>query len=160
MTTYNASKMAAGVQPKVLASGVIAVISTLAITVANAIATNDLINMLQLEGDPGIPTAFGPSITGVAIDTDQLDTGAGIVLALGDATTANRFITGSTIGQAGGYAVPNVAGTLGYQPFASSYGTYTTASLQLYTLVVKVTTGATTPKAGTLRVKCEYSYDA
>ena len=158
MTTYNATKMAAGIQPRALPTGIVPVISTFLMTVAAKLATNDLVNMLNIEGDPAI-IGGGPSITGMALDCDQIDTGAGVVLALGDATTANRYITGSTVGQAGGYATPNQAGVLGYQPFLTTFNAYPTASLALYTIVLKATTGVTTGQLGTIRVKAEYTYD-
>lgn len=159
MTTYNGTKMAAGVQPRALPSGAgVSVISTFLMTVAAALATNDLINMLNIGGNPAEVNP-GPSILTVVLDTDQVDTGAGVVFAVGDSGSAARFITGSTIGQTGGYAGPNVAGTLGYQPFATTYATYTTVSLQNYTPVIKATTGVTTPKLGTIRLKVEYTYD-
>lgn len=159
MTAYNATKMAAGIQPRVLpGGGGIAVLSTFQMTVAAKLLTNDLVNFLNIEGDPGV-SGGGPSILAMALDCDQIDTGAGVVLALGDATTANRYITGSTIGQTGGYTGPNQGGTLGFQPFSTTYATYTTISLQTYTVVLKATTGVTTGQLGTIRVKAEYTYD-
>lgn len=159
MTTYNATKMAAGVQPRVLPGGAgVSVLSTFLMTVAAKLLTNDLVNMVTLEGDPAL-SGGGPSMLGVALDCDQIDTGAGVVLALGDATTANRYITGSTIGQAGGYAGPNQGGVLGFQPFSATFAAYPTASLALYTIVLKATTGVTTGQLGTIRVKAEYTYD-
>lgn len=161
MTTYNATKMAAGVQPRILPSGAgIIVLSSFLMTVAAKLLTNDLVNFVSLEGNPGV-SGGGPSIAGVALDTTQLDSGAGVVLALGDAVTAARYITGSTIGQnaAGGYAAPNVGGTLGYQPFSATYAAYPTASLQTYTMILKATTGVTTGVQGTIWVKAEYTYD-
>lgn len=159
MTIYNASKMAAGVQPKVAPSGVIVVVSSLALVAA--LQANDTINMLQLAGNPDIPTNFGPVITGLALDSDDLDSNGVPTLTfdLGDAGNAARFMNQVTVGQAGGYVGPNVAGTLGYAPFANTYGTYTTQSLQLYTLVLKCHTGPATWQNGTVRVKCEYTYD-
>lgn len=162
MTIYSATKMAAGVQPRVLPSGAgVIVLSSLLMTVAAALATGDLINMLNIGADASESGALGagPFMTAVSLDCDQIDTGAGVVLAVGDSTTAARFITGSTIGQTGGYAGPNVGGTLLFQPFATTFNTYPTASLATYTVVVKATTGCTTPKQGTIRLKAEYTYD-
>lgn len=160
MATYNASKMAAGVQPRALATGLIPVVSILAL--AQALLLNDVINMLQLGGAPDVPTNFGPAITGVALDTDQLDTGGGgatLKFNLGDANSSNRFISQSTIGQTGGYQAPNVGGWLGYAPFSGSYTNYPTASLQTYTLQLKCQTAPNAWQNGTVRVKCEYTYD-
>lgn len=159
MTTYNASKMAAGIQPRAFPAGIVPVISSLALTVA--LVGNDTINMLQLAGDPAIPVNFGPVISSLAFDSDDLDSNGApaITFDLGDAGSAARFMNQVTTAQAGGYTGPNVAGTLGYAPFAASYGTYTTLSNQLYTLVLKCHTAAATWQNGTVRVKCEYTYD-
>lgn len=160
-TTYIGSKAQAGVQPRVLPYGVeVSEISTFVITAAFVI--NDLVNFITLEANPSI-TGNGPTITGVTADIPSLDSSTGIVTAVGDSGTAARFITGSTVGRsgAGGIQVMNVAGTIGYQPFASSFGTYTTVSLQLYTIVFKVTTAATGTAAtsGTIALKVTYTYD-
>lgn len=160
MTTYNATKMAAGIQPKVLLSAAgVAVLSLF--TPAVALVLNDIINMVSLEGDPGIPVAFGPTIMGVSLDSDQLDSNGGPTMKfdVGDATGAARFITQTTIPQTGGLQGANVAGTLGYQPFSATYNNYPTASLQIYTVQVKVHTAPATWQAGTIRLKVEYSYD-
>lgn len=162
MTVYIGSKLQAGVQPRVLQYGVETLeISTFAITAAFVL--NDTVNFLALEANPAI-TGNGPTITGVVLDAPSLDTSTGIVTAVGDATTAGRFISGSTIGRsgAGGIQFMNVAGTVGYQPFLSSFNTYTTVSQQLYTVIFKVTTAATGTAAttGTIALKVTYTYDA
>jgi hypothetical protein len=157
MAVYNMSKMAAGVQPKALPSGIVPVISTAAL--ATALLLNDTINALQIGGDPGIPTNFGPVMSSVALDCDALDAGNTLKFNVGDAGNAARYINQSTVGQAGGYQAPNVGGWLGYAPFSGVYGTYTTLSLQLYTIVVKCQTAPGNWANGTIRVKAEYTYD-
>jgi len=156
-----ASKMLAGVQPKYLptASGV-NVLSTIALT--TSLALNDVISLLNLGADATDPVAYGPTIIGVVFDVDQLDSGGSpaITLDLGDTIGGvGQFIVSSTLAQAGGYAIPTKAGVLGYQPFASSFGTYPTASLLTDTITSKVTAAAATAKAGTMRVLIEYTYD-
>lgn len=158
MTIYNMSKMAAGVQPKVLHKGIIGVISTLAFA-AVALANGDNINALQLAADATDPVGFGPTITGVTVDTDQLDTGNTVSFTAGDAASHARFISASTLGRTGGIVSQNVAGSIGYQPFATSFTAYPTVSNALYTLQVWITATATTPAIGTMRVKCDYTYD-
>ena len=44
----------------------------------------------------------GETLHDIKIKSSDLDTGTGLVLDVGDATDPDRFIDGSTIGQAGG----------------------------------------------------------
>ena len=44
----------------------------------------------------------GETLHDIKIKSSDLDTGTGLVLDVGDATDADRFLDGSTIGQAGG----------------------------------------------------------
>lgn len=160
-TVYLGSKMAAGVQPRILPEGYETIeISTFAITAAFVI--NDTVQFLQLEGNPSI-TNNGPVISSVTMDVPSLDSSTGIVTAVGDSGTAGRFISGATVGRSstGGIQSANVAGTIGYAPFASTYNTYTTASLQTYTFIFKVTTAATGTAAttGTIALKVGYTVD-
>lgn len=165
MTTYLADKMAAGVQPRFLADGAgVTVLSKIDLT--TALVLNDIIQMLQLEGDPAIDAAnltsspfYGPVLMGFGLDCDALDSGSTLTLDLGDSSSAQRFLAATTIGQAGGFAGPTKAGTLGYAPFASSYGTYPTSSLQLYTMQLKCHAAPTTWANGYIRLKVEYTYD-
>lgn len=91
----------------------------------------------------------GAYIVGAVLDSDDVDTNASptIVMALGDATTADSIITGSTAGQAGGITYMNKSGALGK--------TYTTdTNLQL-----KITTAAATFAAGNVRIAVILSND-
>ncbi len=161
MTAYNASKMATGVQPKYLpsAAGVHA-LSTIDLT--TALALNDTINFLSIAAQADNPNGYGPSIIGMLLDSDQLDSNASPTLKLdvGDGTTAARFYNQTTIVQGGGVAMPNVAGTIGYQPFASSFGTYTTQSNLTYNVIGTCAAAPATWKNGNLRLLVSYSYDA
>lgn len=156
MTAYNASKMAAGVQPRYLATG--AGVRVLSSIVLAALALNDTINMLQIEADP-IQSGNGPAICDVTLGCDDIDTGAAAVLDVGDATVSGRYISGSTVGQAGGIARMNVAAGLGYQPFSAAFNNYTTISNQLYTVVIKCTTAPNVFQAGTVRLLVDFTYD-
>lgn len=159
-TTYTtASRMATGVIPRAIYMGVPTVeISSFTITAAFVI--NDIVQFLKIAANPSI-TNNGPAITEVVLDCPDIDTSTGVVLAVGDSTTADRFITASTIGQTGGIARMNNAGGLGYSPFSASYNTYTTVSYAEYTVQMKVTTAATGTAAttGTIKLKVEYTYD-
>jgi hypothetical protein len=111
MTTYTSNKAQAGVQPKVLPTGDLAVYAIYTFPSASppTLNTGDVITMMT------IPT--NATITGVTLDVDKLDTGGSpaIKLNVGDGTVANRFINQTTVGQAGGYQVPNINGAVGNQ---------------------------------------------
>lgn len=159
MTIYNMSKMAAGIQPRILpGGGGVKVLSLLAFA-AVALANGDSVNAMQLGADASMNAGFGPTIHNVTVDTDQLDTGNTMSFTAGDAASHARFISGSTLGRTGGIVSANVAGTVGYQPFAAAFTAYPTLSQQLYTLQVWITATATTPQAGTMRVLAEFTYD-
>lgn len=163
-TAYSGVEITAGKQPRVLPEGCeIVQIGTYLNAVAFVI--NDTVKLVQLQADPTFP-GNGPSITSLILDVPALDSSTGIVTAVGDSGTAARFISGATVGRsgAGGIQGPNVAGTYGYQPFLSdfgSFGTYTAVSNQVYTIVFKVTTAATgtATTAGTIALKVGYTYD-
>lgn len=160
-TTYTtASKMVTGSVPRAIYMGVPTLeISTFAITAAFVI--NDIVQFVRIASNPSI-TNNGPVISDVILDTPDLDTSTGVVLAVGDSGTAGRFISGSTIGQTGGIARMAVTGSLGYAPFAASYNTYTTVSYAEYIIQLKVTTAATGTAAtsGTISLGVSYTYDA
>lgn len=163
MTVYNGTRMATGYVPKLLPVGLTEEYSSFTITAAFVI--NDTINFLKIPSNPGMsPGNNGPIISSVVADLPSLDSSTGIVTAVGDATTAGRFIAGSVIGRsgAGGVQYNNVAGSVGYAPFAALYNTYTTVSYQEYTVIFKVTTAATGTAAttGTITLKVAYNLDA
>lgn len=90
-----------------------------------AFVINDVVQMVKVQN--------GTIISNVLLSVDALDSSTGIVTAVGDGTTADRFITGSTIGRsaaAGVQALNNHAGHL-YQYTADD------------TIDFKVTTAAT-----------------
>lgn len=159
-TTYTtASRMAAGVIPRAIYMGV-PTLEISSFTITAAFVINDIVQFLKIPSNPAI-TNNGPVIHDVILDVPDIDTSTGIVLAVGDSTTADRYITGSTIGQTGGIARMNNAGALGYAPFASSFNTYTTVSYSEYIIQMKVTTAATGTAAttGTIKLAVSYTYD-
>lgn len=162
MTTYNSNKCVAGVQPKYLPTA--GSVNVVAMYTQNpALALNDIVNMINLAADASDPNGQGPSIVGIALDTDQLDSGgaAAITLDVGDATSAQRYFAASTVGQAGGLVSPTKGGILGYQPFGGSYfATYTTVSLATYTILLKCHAAAQTAiTTAQIRLATEYTYD-
>jgi hypothetical protein len=140
MATYNATRMAPGIQPKFLPTGDLAVFSQFQTTAG--LATGDVINMMTVPA--------GAYITGVTFDCDKLDSNGSptIVLNVGDGTNTQRFIKNSAIGQAGGFGIPNVPAVLGFQYQA------------LTTILVQVGTGAATGVVGAfIRLVLNYSMD-
>lgn len=139
MTTYLSNKAIPGVSPKFTASNSIPVYASYAL--ASAPSLNDLIQMMTIPA--------GATICSVVLDSDKLDSNASptITLDVGDGTVANRFLAASTVGQAGGAAVANVAAAYGYQY---------TANTPLY---VKIHAAAATFQAGTVRLLVEYTMD-
>lgn len=160
MAVYNADKMTAGTQPKVLptAAGV-NVIAKIALTAA--LLLNDTINFMTLAADASDPNGQGPSILDFNFDSDQLDSNGVPTLAmnLGDATLATRYLTASTIVRGGGVVGPANAGTIGFQPFATAFAAYPTISLATYTIFATVSTAPATWKNGSLRLAVAFTYD-
>jgi hypothetical protein len=101
-TTYVATKAGSGQMAKTLPQGVYVESSTYALT--GALVVNDVIQMLKVNA--------GTTVLATTLITDDLDSGGSpaVVLAVGDGTTAGRFITGSTVAQAGGIQATNAAG--------------------------------------------------
>ena len=100
MAAYNSNKMLAGTQPKMLPSaGGVNVLATASLT--TALALNDTINMLQLAADASDPQGSGPTIIGMVLDCDKLDSNGTptITLSVGDSVSATRYFNASTIAQ-------------------------------------------------------------
>lgn len=111
-------------------------------TLAGALTLNQVI--------PGVPVPKGARVVGMGLSATDLDTNGTptIVLAVGDGGDDDRFITASTIGQAGG--VQNINAHTGY------YYQYTSAD----TIDIKVTTApATGATTGTIRLHVLYVID-
>lgn len=73
---------------------------------AEALEVNDIVQMVK------VPK--GAKIIDVILGTDDLDTATGNTLSVGDGTTADRFITASTVSQAGGIVRMSNIGGMGY----------------------------------------------
>lgn len=104
-STFESSKVADGIPTRTL-NGLNSVKATY--NVATALVVNDVIKMVK------VPK--GARIVDIILACGVLDTDGtpAVVLAVGDGTTAGRFITGSTVGQAGGVVRLGVAAGLGY----------------------------------------------
>lgn len=83
----------------------------------------------------------GQKVVGAILQSTDLDTNGSpaIVMALGDLASAGRFITGATIGQAGGVTTV-LASTGTFYTFTDDTDIY-----------IKITTAAATAAAGTIR---------
>lgn len=137
-STFTSAKVAAGIQPETR-MGVNEVSAEYEI--AAALVINDVIQMVK------IPQ--GARIHDVILATDDLEsTGTASVLAVGDGSDDDRFITGSTIGQAGGIERLNAMDGLLYEYSAED------------TIDVKCTTAPTTgATSGTIRLVVRYTMD-
>ena len=114
------------------------------LTLAAAIVVNDLFKLCPIKAV--IPLV----IDDYYVDVPDIDEATGSVIALGDNTTADVFVTGSTKGRAAAIITPEVDGTKGVLP-------------KLYTadndFVLKCTTAPTTSATtGVFRGWMEYHH--
>lgn len=140
-TTYSSSQAASNVNPKYLHAGGIVRSATFALSAA--LVLNDVIQMFK------VPS--GATIHEVILGTDDLDTNGTptVKLDVGDTTTANRFISASTVGQTGGVARMDQQGGVGFKYAADTM------------LQVKVNTApATGASSGNVTLTVTYSMDA
>lgn len=141
MATLKSNKIAAKAPARDLPSGVLAVVGTYALSAA--LALNDVIQMVTVPA--------GATILNVILATTDLDTNGTptIALTVGDGSDADRFITASTVGQAGGVANLNASTGAGYKYSATD------------TVDVTVATGpATGATSGTVSLTVLYTMDA
>ena len=101
-TTFTADKVASTVQSRA-GDDITAVYSTYAITAAFVI--NDVVQMCKVPA--------GATILEVTLGVDALDTSTGVVVAVGDGSTADRFITASTIGRSSANGIVRTNNRLG-----------------------------------------------
>lgn len=136
MATFQSDKVQTGVTRREPSSaGVTAVHADLTVTAA---ATNDVFEMVK------IPK--GAVIYDVILGAANVDTGTALVMTVGDGGDTDRFITLSTVGQAGGIARMNSYVGQGY--------TYTADD----TIDILVTTGATGVETGSPTVSLTVFY--
>lgn len=135
-STYTTTKTAAGVQARA-GIGVHSIQATF--EASAALIINDVIQMVKIPA--------GATILDVILSVDDLDSGTSIVLDVGDGTTTGRFISGSTVGQAGGTVRLSVTDGNGY--------TYAAAD----TIDIKVTTAPAGGGTGTLNLTVLYTMD-
>lgn len=117
-TTYVSTKCGVGVQPRTdlhddttyCEFDIAAAIATAANGGGGAGATafiiNDVVQMIKI--------AAGQTVCGVFLSVDALDSSTGIVTAVGDGTTADRFITGATIGRSAATGVQSMNNHAGH----------------------------------------------
>jgi hypothetical protein len=90
----------------------------------------------------------GSRCVGITLSSTDLDDGTALVLAVGDAVDDDRFVTGSTIGQAGGVTTAIALAGFGYK-FAADTA-----------IILKCTTAPGTPVAvGTIRLAMRLVFD-
>lgn len=103
---------------------------------AGFVTNGDYVNMFH------IPK--GAVFTYFALTVADLDGSTGLTLSLGDSNTAARFLSASTIGQAGGASNTPVAGSLNYKYAADDM------------IRVTATAAATTPQGGLIQLTFKY----
>lgn len=161
VSTYNSDKISSGTI-KMLPLGYDQSILATAASPATA-GANDIYNMIKLEGNPSgyqNDGAGGPTILGVALGADDMDGGSALTFDVGDAGSATRYLSQSTVAQVGGKVSSTLVAALGYQPFASPfYHTYTTASLATYLMLITLHTSAATALAGNIRLLTDFTID-
>lgn len=92
---------------------------------------NDLVKVFR--------AAKGFCVTGAIMQSSDIDSATSAAFQLGDLSVADRFISASTIGQAGGFTATTAAAGMFYE---------FTADTDIY---IKVSTAPGTPVAGTVR---------
>lgn len=137
MATLTSAAAAATVQARTPVSGVTT--KTASYTASAAVATADVIQMVKVP--------LGAIIVDVTLAVDDMDTGAALLVTVGDGGDADRFITSSNIGQAGGVARLNAAAGLGYTYVAED------------TIDVTIATGPAGGGTGTVRLAVTYTLD-
>lgn len=136
MATFTSDKVANTVTRRESSSaGVTCVHADLTVTAA---ATNDVFQMVK------IPK--GAVIYDVTLRASNIDTGTALLITVGDGGDTDRFITSSSVGQAGGIARLNNEAGLGY--------TYTEDD----TIDVLVATGATGVESGSPTISVSVQY--
>lgn len=142
MANINATNVVTGAveNPKYIQSGVVTEIYSAAVTTSLALA--DTVT------GPKIPANC--TLLNVILDSDDLDTNGSPTIKwdVGISGTAAKFISASTVSQAGGIATANVAGTVGYTPTSDT------------AVIAKVNTAAATAAAGTIRIAIVYTASA
>lgn len=122
-TTYSASGVATGVQPRTSIPGVISELVTYTLT-ANPVV-NDVIQMCVLPANA--------RLIDVILDVDALDTTDSVVLAAGTSATPTLFIKTAIVGRSGAGGIQH----------ANQNGTVNYTSTTDQTLVIKFTTAPT-----------------
>jgi hypothetical protein len=138
-STFTAGRVASGIQPRA-ELGLNCVSETYELTAALVI--NDVIQMVKIPA--------GAIIQEVILSSDDIDTGSpAVVLAVGDGAVPDRFIKGSTIGQAGGTERMGMVTTVDSHKY-----TYTADD----TIDIKCTTAPATGVVGTLVLSVFYTF--
>lgn len=138
MTTYTTTKTDSVSDPTKANIGIMSVWATVETT---ALTTGTIYQMVKIP--------VGATIVKVTLATDDLDSNGSptITLSVGDGTTPARFISASTVGQAGGVVREDVVAGVGYKYTADD------------TIDVEVTNQAATAAQGTITLAVLYAMD-
>lgn len=105
MATYQSDMVANGYQARWLPSGVQAV--TVEFDATTALVLDDIIEMVNV--------AAGTTVLDVLLSTEDLDSGAGLLLDVGDGDDDDRYLAADDVGQAGGVARMDLHGGHGHR---------------------------------------------
>ena len=147
MATYTSAQVLSGSVPINERGASFFVYGSISLT--TALAANDVVQLIN------VPNGY--KILNVTLDSDKLDSGAWPLIKanLGDASVATRYLSQSTLAQAGGVAPNSVAGSTGYvYPIATSGGNSGASLIQLV-----CTTAAQTWANGMVRCAAELQVD-
>lgn len=140
MATFQSSKVASTVQSR---DHIGLTVQYASYTFSSAPALNDVVEMVKV---PSGATIFDIILSSTDMDTNGTPT---ITLGVGDGSSASRFISGSTVAQAGGVVYLSDDANAANAGFLYQY----TAD---DTIDVKVTAGPATGAAGTIKLAVFY----
>lgn len=141
-TTYSSSRVASTVNPR---TNINMTYDYATYEASVALVLNDVIQM--------VPVAAGARVLDVICSVDDLDSGASIVIDVGDGTTSGRFISGQTIAQGGG-TVRLGAGITGAAAADAAAYLYSAED----TIDIKVTTAPAGGGTGTLKLVVVFGF--
>ena len=126
------------------------IVSSITIPSGTGIATNDILNFCRI--------GENVRVEDFVLESDDLDSSTGIVLDLGNTADPNCFLSGSTLGQAGGEKIArSTDATSGNQFATTPYVVRDTVQTVYATATTGATTNPATDRTITLKLKLFYA---
>lgn len=124
--------------------------SSITIPSGTGIGTGDILNFARI--------GENVRVQDFVLESDDLDTATGIVLDLGNTIDPNCFLSGSTIGQAGGEKIARSSdATAGNQFAVTPYAVQATVQSVFATATTGATTNPATDRTISLKLKLFYT---